>query len=364
MSLYKRLRSPHWQYDVTVNGKRYRGTTRCDSKLAAKAFEARLLVNLQEKGLAPQPQRKSTVTLFGYMPRFETWVKDSQQLRQKSKRYYLGGLTVLRRSQLAHIALSAITEDLIDTAVFTEQAGMSASPHLSNQALATLRRLLKKAKRWGDLHDVPLVKMREAEGRSAIITLEIERKILAELQTPVKHRRVRAAREAVVDVFLLMHDAGMRTSEAVSVRVENIDWLGRRLFNPSGKSKRARRWVPLSDRLLARLKFRCHGRSEGWLFPSDRSKAGHLLAPWGAFRRACRNADVSDEILLYTGRHTFGTMAVRETGNVFAVSDAMGHQDIKSMRPYQHHDTDILRGVINKRLGSRHTLRHTELPVQ
>src|SRR5215469_5279592 len=75
MSLYKRPRSPHWQYDVNVNGKRYRGTTRCDSKMAAKAFEARLLVNLQEKGLAPQPQRKSAATLLSYMTRFETWVR-------------------------------------------------------------------------------------------------------------------------------------------------------------------------------------------------------------------------------------------------------------------------------------------------
>lgn len=38
-------------------------------------------------------------------------------------------------------------------------------------------------------------------------------------------------------------------------------------------------------------------------------------------------------ILLYTGRHTFGTAMVQGTRNVFAVSEAMGHQDIKSIRP-------------------------------
>jgi integrase len=362
MALYKRPRTTHWHYDVTVNGKRYRGSTRCDSKMAAKAFEARLLVSIQEKGYAPKPQRRSE-TLLAYMPRFQAWVEDSQQLRLKSKRYYIGGLGILGRSPLAHVPLGAIHEDMIDTTEFTTLHGEPASPHLSNQALSTLRRLLNKAKRWGDLAEAPLVGLRECDGRSAIITPEIERKILASLQKPVNHPVVRASRETVVDVFLLMHDAGMRTGEAVAARVENIDWLGHRLFNPGGKSKRAKRWVPLSDRLIARLKFRCHGRSEGWVFPSSKSATGHLCAPQGVFRKACREAGVPDHILLYTGRHTFGTMGVRETGNVFAVSDAMGHQDIKSMRPYQHHDTDVLRGVINQRLESRHTLRHTALPI-
>ena len=69
-----------------------------------------------------------------------------------------------------------------------------------------------------------------------------------------------------------------------------------------------------------------------------------------------------DDILLYTGRHTFGTEMMEATGNVFAVSQAMGHQDIKSMNPYQHHNPARLGDAINQRLSSRHTLRHTDPP--
>ena len=188
--------------------------------------------------------------------------------------------------------------------------------------------------------------------------------MLAALQRPENHGAVRAARDAVIDIYLLMHDGGMRTSEAVAARVEHIDWEGRRLFNPEGKSKRARRWVPLSDRLIARLQFRCLGRREGWVFPSKRSPSGHLKAPWGSFRKACREANIPDHILLYTGRHTFGTAMMQITGNVFAVSGAMGHQDIKSMLPYQHHDTALLGDAVNQIVRSRHTLRHTGSTVQ
>lgn len=363
MALYKRPRSTHWQYDVTVGGKRYQGSTGCDSKMAAKAEEARRIIAIQEKGFSPKPAKR-TETLLAYMPRFLAWVNGSQQLRANTKRFYVSGLTILERSTLAHVPLAAIHEDLVDTTIFRDATGGQASAHLSNQALSTLRRLLNKAKRWGDIHEAPLVKLREAEGRSAIITPEIEEKILAALQAPEKHGRVRRQREACVDVFLLMHDAGLRTSEAVATRIENIDFASKRLFNPGGKSKRAKRWVPLSNRVLARLQFRCGDRAEGWLFPSPKAKTGHLRAPWGSFRKACRTAGVPDDILLYTGRHTFGTAMMQATGNVFAVSDAMGHQDIKSMRPYQHHDTALLGDVINRRNESRHTLRHTPAVIQ
>ena len=131
MALYRRPRSPHWQYDTTVNGKRYRGSTQLQSKMAAKSFEARLITEIQDKGSAPQLQRRPS-TLLVYMPRFLSWVRESQQLKPTSKRYYESGTAVLLRSKLAHVPLSAINEDLIDTTVFQEMSGCIASPHLSN----------------------------------------------------------------------------------------------------------------------------------------------------------------------------------------------------------------------------------------
>ena len=52
-----------------------------------------------------------------------------------------------------------------------------------------------------------------------------------------------------------------------------------------------------------------------------------------------------------------------ETKNVFAVADSMGHVDLKSMKPYQHHGLDEIREAVNRRneiAASRHNLRHSE----
>lgn len=71
---------------------------------------------------------------------------------------------------------------------------------------------------------------------------------------------------------------------------------------------------------MSRLRVRCQGRAKGWVFSSTRgSRSGHLVSPQKGFRQACRDAGIADDILLYTGRHTFGAFAVQQTGNLFAV---------------------------------------------
>ena len=54
---------------------------------------------------------------------------------------------------------------------------------------------------------------------------------------------------------------------------------------------------------------------------------------------------------------------MKETKNVFAVADSMGHADLKSMKPYQHHGLEEIRDAINRRneiAVSRHNPRHSE----
>jgi len=105
----------------------------------------------------------------------------------------------------------------------------------------------------------------------------------------------------------------------------------------------------MSDRMKKMLSVWCTGRTEGWVFPSIRSKSGHLESITKGFAAARARAGVDPRIVPYSARHTFGTQMLEATGNVFAVSKAMGHADIKSMEPYQHPDTAILNEAVNNR---------------
>jgi hypothetical protein len=44
---------------------------------------------------------------------------------------------------------------------------------------------------------------------------------------------------------------------------------------------------------------------------------------------------------------------MKETRNVFAVADSMGHVDLKSIAPHQHQEIDPLREAINRRNRAR-----------
>ena len=87
--------------------------------------------------------------------------------------------------------------------------------------------------------------------------------------------------------------------------------------------------------------------------PSKRARSGHLTTVGKLFRQARVKAGLPKELVLYCGRHGFGTRVVRETGNLTAVMKTMGHKDVRTAMRYQHPELDIVREALN---ASRTTL--------
>jgi integrase len=101
------------------------------------------------------------------------------------------------------------------------------------------------------------------------------------------------------------------------------------------------------------------------IFPArnKQSKSGHVTSVHKAFELARIAAKVPENVVLYCGRHTFGTLAMAESRNPAAVKDAMGHEELKTTMAYQHHDhVAIIREVINRKNENLygHTSGHTQ----
>lgn len=163
--------------------------------------------------------------------------------------------------------------------------------------------------------------------------------------------------------MVILQDKGMRPDEVFPMRMEHIDWTNSRIWVPDGKTANSRRFVGMSERMHSMLKDWTKDR-HGWVFPSKRSRSGHLESIAKGFQEARRRAGISPEIVPYSARHTCGTYQMQATGNVFAVSRAMGHADVKSMEPYQHPDTVTLNSAINRRNQEREAHRVTAQPTQ
>ena len=228
---------------------------------------------------------------------------------------------------------------------------LEGSPSYVNQALRTLRRLLGKATEWKAIAAAPRIRLLKELGRELTIDADTEAKLLAVGKQPMK------------DVLIIMQDTGMRPEEVFRIRVENINWSRRRIFNPHGKTRASRRQVPVSQRMLDFLLCRCAERNEGWLFPSPRASSGHLTTVARQFREARRKAGLPDSLVLYCARHTFGTAAYEATGNLAMVMKVMGHTDARTAMQYQHPVLDPIREAIDQR-NLRHNSRHSEVTVQ
>lgn len=58
-------------------------------------------------------------------------------------------------------------------------------------------------------------------------------------------------------------------------------------------------------------------------------------------------AGLPDHLVLYCGRHDYGTRILKKTGNLAAVMKTMGHKDVKTAMQYQHPELEIVRAALD-----------------
>lgn len=335
-----------------------------------------MLAELLERGTSVLRTTRPPV-LRDFSARFLEWVEKSQRLTPNSKRYYKYGWLLLSYSDLAGMRLNEITQDVAESIVFTRplldrkkkgQANdesaenesqekpkkmIPCSNQYSNQALRTLKRLQGKAMEWKVLRERPKITLAETAGRDRLIDERTEDKLCRAYATPIKHRRTRRLRQQAWLFMVILQDCGMRPDEVFPMRIENIYWEQDRIWIPEGKTQKARRYVPMSARVKGMLRQWCGDLESGWVFPSDRSRCGHLTTIAKGFQAARARAELDDKVVPHSARHTYGTYTMEATGNVFAIAKSMGHVDVKSMEPYQHQELDSLCQAIDQRNRQR-----------
>ncbi len=257
--------------------------------------------------------------------------------------------------------IDQITAETIDVVKFRrhvidrrtgKDTGMLANCSLgyTNQALRTLKVMIGKAKEWKVLKERNSFTIPDNPSRDVLISSTAESALERELGQSTKRSKFRYRAWLVM---MVMQDTGMRPNEVFEMRLENLHWAERRVWIPSGKTAKSKRFVGMTERMHALLSEWCQGGDgPGWLFP-NKSKTGHLMSIAGSFQGARERAGLDTRLVPYSARHTYATYAVRATGNLFAVRDQMGHVDIKSMAPYQHQETDQLVIAVNKRNAER-----------
>jgi site-specific recombinase XerD len=156
--------------------------------------------------------------------------------------------------------------------------------------------------------------------------------------TNLKHRAI----------LMTAYAAGLRVSEVVALRVEDID--SRRMVIRIRQAKgRKDRYVMLSPRLLDILREYWKGRprpelrSSPWLFPgttTDRPMTSNPVQR--ACRTVCEASGLSKRVTVHTLRHSFATHLLESGTDIRTIQVLLGHRNIKTTALYTHVSTATL----------------------
>lgn len=140
-------------------------------------------------------------------------------------------------------------------------------------------------------------------------------------------------------IFMMIYGSGLRISEAVAIRVEDIDSKNMRLFVRNGKGERER-YTVLPETSLEMLR-KCYKmyqpkHPERYIFLN---REGKPLKPERLrvfFRRYRRKAKISEEFIVHSLRHSFATKLVEKGVPLVQVKELLGHSCIRSTMTYVH----------------------------
>ncbi|RKY10475.1 MAG: hypothetical protein DRP56_00835 [Planctomycetota bacterium] len=129
-------------------------------------------------------------------------------------------------------------------------------------------------------------------------------------------------------LFLLMADHGLRTDEALNLKVDDIN-EGNQTIRVRGKGNRYRQVPFMSDRFEDELNQVLGERLDGFLVINE--KTGRPYATiWKPLKRAAMAAGITKKINHHLLRHSFATLAAQGGMNPHALQRILGHASMET----------------------------------
>lgn len=254
----------------------------------------RFIEDMQLRGLAPVTQRNYIAHVAAFAKYFQ---KSPELLDQDAIREYL--LYLLHERKM--------------------------SPEGVNQQVSALKFLYLTTLEmpWNDV-DFPRVK------RPHRLPVVLSQEEVVQFFDHVPSLRYRAA-------LMICYGAGLRVSEAVALKVTDIDSKRMLIRVEQGKGRKDR-YAMLSPRLLQALRVYWRAAQPGveYLFPSWRTTNKHLSA--ASLQSACREtwlrSGLRKKVTVHTLRHSFATHLLENGTDIRIIQVLLGHNQIDTTARY------------------------------
>jgi len=146
----------------------------------------------------------------------------------------------------------------------------------------------------------------------------------------------------------LLYGAGLRVSEAVDLKVSEID-LEEEAVRVTGKRGKTR-WVPLPigtskwiQKYMAEARPVLMKKPMGELFVSDRGLKLRRTTVGLKLEEYSRRANIKPSVTPHVLRHTYAVHLLKGGADLRAVQELLGHESIATTQVYTHLDMDEVR---------------------
>jgi integrase len=340
MSIFKRGKI-YW-YHFLWNGNHIQHSTKQGNPRVARQIEAAKRTALA-KGEVGIVEPKAIPAFKASMQTFLDWSKKEHAAHPAThRRYRVSSVALLRHFK--DLSLDRITPDAVEsykaerleqfvTARGAEkgkrkQTQRRIRPATVNRELACLRAMFNHVIKGEVPVKNPVSKtaakaLREDNEQTRVLTFDEQEKYL-KVATPL-----------LQDIATIMLETGMRPEEVYRIQPENVTLKGAHLFNPYGKTKAAKRRVPLNSAARAVLGRRMENIETPFVFPCETDDQRPVPKVNNAHDRAVKASGVA-RFRLYDLRHTWATRAAESGIDLVTLAALLGHSKIQMVLRYAH----------------------------
>ncbi len=343
MALYKRANSKFWWLDFEFEGKRHQLSTKCRNKRDAEKYEAAYRTQLANDKVDLKPKRSDVPTFEEAAINFLSWSK-IQQLASTFRRYETSSKALIRF--FGNVKVNEIVREHLEKYVSWRMKQKKKAPvrKLQKNKQATTKKVIKAATINRELAFFRIVFNRLID-RDILVKNPASRfKFLPENNEQLRvlnEKEIRAylmaCSQPLQDVATIMVETGMRPSEVCNLKKSEINFEQGYIQVSMGKTKSARRKIPMNETARKVLNSRFTDCPNEYLFAGG--KNGKSDKPIIKLNNAHNSAVIRAKLKqfrLYDLRHTFATNACEAGVDLVTVKDMLGHSRLEMVLRYSH----------------------------
>ena len=195
-----------------------------------------------------------------------------------------------------------------------------------NQAISAIKFVYKHVIKSNNIYNIIVPRPKKVEKLPDILSNDEIIRLFKEVMN-VKHRAI----------LILTYSAGLRVSEVVSLKVNDIDSKRMLIHVRQGKGRKDRYSILSKNALDTLRTYAKEFHPSEWLFPSD--QIGRHLTERTAqkvFDTACKKAGIKKDVSIHSLRHAFATHLLEGGTDLRYIQELLGHKNSKTTEIYTH----------------------------